>query len=788
MKNYLELIPLYAKAHRKQNRMSVLCIFLSVLLVTTIFGMADLYVQSLLLKTKQEDGNWHIMIKNISDADAELIAARPEVKVLSCYGTLNYQLDKGYQIAGKDVVICGSDASYLEEIFAGTISEGTFPTTGQEVLVSGNVQKELGLSIGSPVSIQNSDGTETSFTISGFSKDLPMILNKDIYGVFMNTAAYRTFYPNVTDGMPNDYGSCFVVQFHDHRTLRSTIDDIKTQFGLSDEQVSEQTLLLGLLGQSDEGNLFMMMIYTAAAILSSLVLLAGILMIAGSLNSNIAGRTQFFGMLRCVGATPGQIMCIVYREALSLCTFAIPVSIFCGMIIIWILCAVLRSLSPQYFSTMPVFAVSTPSITAGVLIGILTVLIASRTPAKRASKASPLAAVSGNACQPSPVRNAANTAFCRIETALGIHHAKESRRNLLLVSASFALSIILFLSFSTTVDFMKHAINALNPWTPDLSITASADDSAPCTLERSLLSALQELPAVKRAYGRMFAYNVPALTNGIEHTVILISYDAQQFEWSKKYLINGSLKELQTQTGTGLVVSSPEYNSQQQLHTGDTVALTLHGQTFELAVTGMVSECPFNTLAGNIILCSEDTFRQLTGEDAYTVIDLQLNRTASDSDLASIRALAGADCTVSDQRMNNQSVLGATYSYQLFLYGFLVLIALVTICNIVNCIAMSVEARIKQYRVLRAVGMSDGQLAKMITAETITYAVSGGTSGTILGLFLNKKLYEFLVTYRWNDPWKLPFGELCLILAIVAVSVLCAIYHPVKKIQKMRLI
>lgn len=133
MKNYLELIPLYAKAHRKQNRMSVLCIFLSVLLVTTIFGMADLYVQSLLLKTKQEDGNWHIMIKNISDADAELIAARPEVKVLSCYGTLNYQLDKGYQIAGKDVVICGSDASYLEEIFAGTISEGTFPTTGQEV-------------------------------------------------------------------------------------------------------------------------------------------------------------------------------------------------------------------------------------------------------------------------------------------------------------------------------------------------------------------------------------------------------------------------------------------------------------------------------------------------------------------------------------------------------------------------------------------------------------------------------------------------------------------------------
>ena len=83
MKNYLELVPLYAKAHRKQNRMSVFCIFLSVLLVTTIFGMADLYCKSQILKTKQEDGNWHIMLKNISDADAKLIAARPEVKVVS---------------------------------------------------------------------------------------------------------------------------------------------------------------------------------------------------------------------------------------------------------------------------------------------------------------------------------------------------------------------------------------------------------------------------------------------------------------------------------------------------------------------------------------------------------------------------------------------------------------------------------------------------------------------------------------------------------------------------------
>lgn len=793
MKNYLELVPLYAKTHRKQNRMSIFCIFLSVFLVTTIFGMADMYIRSQLLKTKQEDGNWHIRLSRISDAEAELIAARPEVKVLSCYGTLNYQLNMGYQIAGKDVVICGSDAAFLEEIYANSISEGAFPQTQHEILVTGNIKKELGLDIGSQIFIRDAAGIEYPYFISGFLNDFPMILRKDIYGVFMNTATFRTFYPGVTDGEPDDYDSCFLVQFYNHHTIRKTINDIKAQFQLSDAQVGEQAMLLGLLGQSDEGNLFMVMIYAAAAVLSALVLLAGVLMIAGSLNSNIAGRTQFFGMLRCVGATPQQIMRLVHTEALSLCTFAMPASVLTSMVLIWILCAILRTLSPMYFATMPAFAVSVPSIAAGMVIGILTVFLAARAPAKRASKTSPLTAVTDNANPILPVRSAANTAFCKVDIALGIHHAIASRRNLLLVAASFALSIILFLSFSTTIDFMKHAIKVLSPWAPDLSIISENNNidehsTATCTVDRSLISALQENSAVKRVYGRMFAYHLPTVTNGKENTALLISYDEQQFYWAKKYLLNGSIKEVQNQPATALIVSAPQYNNHTEIQTGDIVSLTVNGKTTQLTVAGMVSECPFNTSDGDILLCSEDTFRQLTGAENYTIIDIQLTRNAVDTDVDTIRALAGTKYTFSDQRMSNQSVLGANYSFKLFLYGFLFLISMVTLCNIINCVAMSVEAHMKQYGGLRAIGMSDRQLEKMIIAETISYAVTGGLIGTILGIFLNKKLYEFLVTYRWNDPWQLPVAELCIILIIVIAAVILAVYNPLKKLRTMSIV
>ena len=74
MKHYLDLVPISAKIHKKQSRMSIFCIVLAVFLVTTIFGMADMFIRSQILQAQQENGNWHIGIQNISDEDAMLMA------------------------------------------------------------------------------------------------------------------------------------------------------------------------------------------------------------------------------------------------------------------------------------------------------------------------------------------------------------------------------------------------------------------------------------------------------------------------------------------------------------------------------------------------------------------------------------------------------------------------------------------------------------------------------------------------------------------------------------------
>lgn len=108
--------------------------------------------------------------------------------------------------------------------------------------------------------------------------------------------------------------------------------------------------------------------------------------------------------------------------------------------------------------------------------------------------------------------------------------------------------------------------------------------------------------------------------------------------------------------------------------------------------------------------------------------------------------------------------------------------------NIINSIAMSVSSRSKQYGSFRAIGLSTGQLRKMIVAEAFTYTIIGGIVGTILGLLSNKVLFEMLISYKWGDTWTIPLKELSIILLIVVLSAIVAVYGPIKRIHNMSIV
>lgn len=460
---------------------------------------------------------------------------------------------------------------------------------------------------------------------------------------------------------------------------------------------------------------------------------------------------------------------------------AVPIGLMMGIATTWGLCAALRFLVGEEFSYIPLFGISIIGIVCGILVGVITVLLAANAPAKRASKVSPVAAVSGNIGSEKVVRHAANTRLGRIETILGINHAVSKKKNLFLMTVSFALSIILFLSFSVFVDL----VNYLMPQsvaTSDIDI-ASNDGN---TIPRDLLVTIQGMDGVKEVYGRRSALDLPgSLDNGtsLSDTVDLISYDDFDLQSLKK---DGSLKKgsdlSKVYGNSSFVLATSDANSTWKI--GDTV----HVQGETLTIAGLLKNDPFSNNGltnGRItLISSSDTFVRLTGEENYALIMVQTTSSATNEDVQAIQTAVGEPFNFQDMRDGHTS---GTYTAFVFcVYAFLSIIALVTVLNIVNSISMSVSARMKQYGAMRAVGMDERQVTKMIAAEAATYAVLGCAVGCIIGLPLSKLLYDFLIAEHFSYAvWHFPLESLFIILLFVFLAAAAAIYAPAKRIRNM---
>lgn len=401
---------------------------------------------------------------------------------------------------------------------------------------------------------------------------------------------------------------------------------------------------------------------------------------------------------------------------------------------------------------------------------------------------SPLTAVSGNAGTVQAVRRAAGTRLFKVDTALGIHHALGSRKNFLLVAGSFAFSIILFLAFSTAVDFMHHALTPLRPSAPDLSIrTEDSSNQIPSELAENI----ETYPGVKRAFGRSLT-EVTRAEDG--SCLLLLSYGEQQFRWAEDALLEGDFQG--AVDGKGVLAVFRERNS---LTAGSSVKIAVDGKEQEIFVAGVVGDVPYNygldrktDLIWDMVICSEELFRKLTDENGYMALDVQLRPEAADAQVQEVRRAlekaCGTDVLFSDNRISNREAKGAFYSMSVFLYGFLAVIALIGFFNIINSIAMSVSARMMEYGAMRAVGMSVRQLLRMVIGEAAAYTVFGVIFGCALGLPLNRSLFRTLVTARWGDAWSVPGWELLVILTVMTGSACLSVLGPAGRIRRMTIV
>ncbi len=763
MKSYLSLIPISAKVRRRQNRMTILCIVIAVFLVSAIFSVADMMLRTQMNRTAGKDGSWHLQIAGITQSQAEQLAQQSDVMFVGAGAVFNEDGEEDYRLNGKRVVLYGCDVQFLR-VNRSVAFAGTFPEHDGEVLLGKGAARIFGVAIGDSVTLKLPDGQSRTLTVTGIGG-----VDESYYGmqfalvdIYLPQETFEALLTGQGETLPQ---TVYDLQYTSAAKAAKALPQLRQQYG--EDAVHENLNVMGSAGQSN--STAYRTVYGMAGVLFVLVLLAGVLMISGTMNSNIAQRTRFFGMMRCLGMSKQQVVRFVRMEALNWCRIAVPIGLVLGTFSSWAVCGALRYGIGGEFATTPVFRLSPGGLCAGAVVGVVTVLLAAQAPAKRAAEVSPVAAASGNE-QAATVHRAANLGSGRTETALGIYHATASKKNWFLITASFALSIVLALGFTVILQFASLLLPSLAPWQADVLYNGYDNE---LVLPDTMAQQLRRMPGVAHVWGCTGLVHVPASSdrNNVEQ-VTFCSYDDFMLESSKSMVVKGRMAK---NSGADNEVMTM-YNKTNPIRVGDTI--TVNG--VPLTVVGAFSQGVFPDDV--TIIAPEVLFRRVAGEQNCNMIGVQLDRTASDETVLELAVFSSDQIVVQDLRESNRQDRGTYYAARIVLYGFLAIIGCISLLNIVNSISVSVSARMKQYGILRAIGMDDAQLKRMISAEAGTYAVSGLVVGIALGLVLNRMLYTRLITHYFGAAWQVPWGCLAVIVVVVLAAVVLAVYNPVRRI------
>ena len=765
MRSYLSLCPISAKVHKRKNRMTLICIVIAVFLVTAVFSMVETVIEMEKSNLIQKHGKWHISLTNVSEDVLEQVHLRSDVDAVAWCDVINEDATEDYYVENKKAVLYGVDQSWVTDIWD-CLEEGIYPQYDNEVMISPNAKDILNIRLGDSITL-NTPGGSKNYKVSGFGEhDSEFNRLYDTVTVYMNETAFSKW----SEANGGELSPELYIHFKTDIGVGKRIENLKRIYRHTDENIEENTALLGIIGYSN--NKYAQSLYPVAGILFVLILTAGVFMISSSMNSNVAERTQFFGMLRCIGMSKQQVIRFVRFEALNWCKTAIPIGVLMGIVITWLLCIWLRNGVGGEFIELPLFNVSVFGIALGALVGILSVMIAARTPAKRAAKVSPIMAVSGNIENAKISHSAMYIGFGRIEMVLGIQHAIAAKKNLILMAGSFSLSIILFFCFSAGLDFAKALLPSTRSWQPDFVITSEDGSSS---VDKDLAVSLCEIMGVSHVYGNMAALDVPVTFMKGINKVTLVSYEQYMFQCAKDSRVSGDFSKISQDSNYVLLI----YDPRSSLEIGDIIQI----KETELEIAGIVSEGLFED--DTTLICTEETFERLMGKSDYTMLSIQCKDDAKDSDIQQIRNLLGNSYNLADYRESNKETMAEYWAFRFLVYAFLVIIVMIAFLNILNSTSMSVSAKEKQYGIMRAIGMDGCQLTQMIAMEVFIYAALGCVIGCVLGLQLNKFIFETFITAYFGEVWHIPIGMLGVIVLIVFVSVVIAVYVPTKRIRNM---
>ncbi|MCI9177698.1 MAG: ABC transporter permease [Clostridia bacterium] len=768
--------------NKKRTIATITGIIIAIALICFVTTFINCFQSSMIKIAKKTVGNYHVSIADVTKDEIFLLKERSTVDKIekigisqtigaADYKTQNYS-KQGIRIEGYDDISLNNRDIQLVK--------GKLPKNENEILISSYLVNNANepLEVGTKITLDlqkvklsiekldnkvevkslEPDGEERKeYTITGIIKQT----NDELYS--SNAYIAITKLDKVEHNRPYKI-TILLKNLKQLENYYNTLTNINNNFN-----ISENTELLLWQGGSNNSNE-----KTQLELIGSITVLIimgiSIALIRNSFQISVSERIKEFGILLSIGTTSKQIKRMLLTEGLFYVLSSIPIGILLGTGAMFFGTRGINSIMRSDFNVE--FSFSIFPIIISIILILVTIFISCIKPIKDAKKVPPIETIRQtneitDCKEKIKISSLVQKKLC-IEGIIAYKNVKRNKKKYKATTISICIIIMLLFIINNIVQYIAKQTNNFYPSNYNIDISPIYGDT-------SYSSQLEVYERIKQLEN-IEEYSMYAIFNGeIKDKLnknIAISIIACEGKVFNQYLKRLDLRYEDIISG-GILVTTRSNNI---IKEDDNLAILVNEKQYEIPIIKKTNDDPWNaiqtldisqiTQSNNIklilpIQAIKNIDFESNGFTFSEAVGMRINSSNSrklENDISKFVSVGSTIVTnYEGQQEKNEKVI---FTVNVFLYGMLIIISLIGIANIYNTIIASMNLRIREFTILKSIGMTRKQLNKMLYYEVFLYTTKAILFGVILSTIINFVLYLLLKNNNNDLTCSIPIGQI----------------------------
>lgn len=559
------------------------------------------------------------------------------------------------------------------------------------------------------------------------------------------------------------------------------------------------------------------MLYSMAGIAIVIIIVTSVFCIRNSFVISLTEKLHLYGMLSSIGATGKQRKKLIYGEALILGAVGIPLGILLGLLAGWLVVKGTGHLMQSSLQVTLAYVISWPAILVSIVLAVITILLSAGQSAGKAAKISPIQAIRGNDTVHISRKEIRMPKWLSrlfgIGGTIAYKNLKRARVKYRTTIISIVVSVAVFIGMSS---FMSMAMEIADTYYTDssyqLMVTLNGKDQMENARKILNLDGVKEAEICQRDYISVSVdevkyskqYQTLMGNTGEEdysdETFMIVALNPEAFQaYAKKLgctvkdgnsqaILISDVTKTVMQNGEEKYMTGELYDYQ----TGDVIQGTMEMSDTPISVQIIktTTERPMSVenIGGVGMLIVSNT--ELTDYQKEMIDRLEVYIHCEDPD--------GLQKVIEDDmEFVNFNVVNLKQSYDatkslftligVFLYGFIIVIALIGITNIFNTITTNMELRSREFATLKSIGMTRREFRRIIWLESVFYGVKSLLIGIPAGILLSVGFHMAMGT-NLETAYHLPWTGILISIGAVFVLLFGIMRYSMGRINRKNII